>query len=32
MDTWTIVNGVLYLVSFVMIGYMLLDATRVSRK
>jgi len=32
MDTWTIVNGILYLVSFAMIGYMLLDAARVSRK
>lgn len=32
MDTWTIVNGVLYLISFAMIGYMLLDAVRVSKK
>jgi hypothetical protein len=32
MGTWTIINGVIYLVCFAMIGWMLLDAMKVSKK
>ncbi|ADE36642.1 hypothetical protein SAMN04515625_1951 [Methanohalophilus halophilus] len=30
--TWTIINGVIYLVCFAMIGWMLLDAMKVAKK
>ncbi len=30
--TWTIINGVIYLVCFTMIGWMLLDAMKVTKK
>ncbi len=32
MDMWTVINGVIYLICFIMIGWMLLDAGKVSKK
>ena len=31
-ETWTIINGVLYLLAFGLIGYILLDAGRVEKR
>lgn len=32
MDTWTLINGVIYLIDFCLIGWVLLDAGKVSKK
>lgn len=32
MATWAIINGAIYLISFALIGWMLLDASKVSKK
>lgn len=32
MDTWTLINGGIYLIDFLLIGWVLLDAVKVSRK
>ena len=32
MDTWTFINGGIYLIDFLLIGWVLLDAVKVSRK
>ncbi|AGB48310.1 hypothetical protein Metho_0012 [Methanomethylovorans hollandica DSM 15978] len=32
MDTWTMINGAIYLIDFLLIGWVLLDAVKVSKK
>jgi len=32
MDTWILINGAIYLVDFMLIGWVLLDAVKVSKK
>jgi hypothetical protein len=32
MDTWTLINGAIYLIDFMLIGWVLLDAVKVSKK
>jgi hypothetical protein len=32
MDMWTIINGLIYLLAFGLIGWVLLEASRVSKK
>lgn len=32
MDTWTLINGAIYLIDFLLIGWVLLDAVKVSKK
>jgi hypothetical protein len=32
MDTWTLINGLVYLIDFVLIGWVLLDAVKVSKR
>jgi hypothetical protein len=32
MDTWTLINGLIYLIDFVLIGWVLLDAVKVSKR
>ncbi len=32
MDTWILINGAIYLIAFALIGWVLLDAVKVSRK
>ncbi len=32
MDMWTLINGVIYLIAFALIGWMLLNASKVSNE
>jgi len=32
MDVWTLVNGLIYLASFALFGWVLLDASKVAKK
>ncbi|OPY22441.1 MAG: hypothetical protein A4E24_00009 [Methanomethylovorans sp. PtaU1.Bin093] len=32
MDTWTMINGAIYLIDFLLIGWVLLDAVKVSKR
>jgi hypothetical protein len=32
MDTWILINGAIYLIDFMLIGWVLLDAVKVSKK
>ncbi len=32
MDIWTLVNGLIYLASFALFGWVLLDASKASKK
>ncbi len=32
MDTWTLINGSIYLIDCLLIGWVLLDAVKVSKK
>jgi len=32
MDMWTVINGLIYLLAFGLIGWVLLDSSRVSKK
>jgi len=32
MDTWTLINGAIYLIDFMLIGWVLQDAVKASKK
>ena len=32
MDIWTVINGIIYLLAFALIAWVLLDASKISKK